>query len=63
MVTKGGHIDFMFLAPAPHPSAGSDTEFDEYLDPLVYLSKVWGASNVYGVHVSGATMYLGSQSI
>ena len=24
MTTKGGHIDFMFLAPLPHPAAGSD---------------------------------------
>ena len=24
MAAKGGHIDFMFLGPPPHPAAGSD---------------------------------------
>ena len=26
MAAKGGHIDFMFLAPPPYPVAGSATD-------------------------------------
>ena len=30
MAANGGHIDFMFFAPPPHPAAGSDAECIEY---------------------------------